>query len=130
MSERGCTFRGKVIAVGETENVSKNPDKPFYKRQIVVDDSGEGAKFTNPVPFESTGDKCQYLDRYKVGDEVEITFYPNGRAWIDPKTQKPRYFTSNRIGYIALASEVATDGGGNADSAGGAAEQDDDDMPF
>lgn len=119
------TFNGRVVSVGETETLGKNPDKPFYKRVIIIDDSDMDSKYPNPVPFEATGDKCQYLDKYKKGDEVSVEFYPSGRAWEDPKTGKTRYFSSNRIGFIKLADNNVIDN----DDAGGVG-GDDSDMPF
>lgn len=131
MSENKNRYTGRVIEVGQTENVSKNAAKPFYKRCIVVDDTEIGAKYPNPVSFEATGDKCEYLDKYKVGDIVTVEFYLNGRAWEDPKTKKTRYFTANRIGYISLASEAEAEGG-DAGAADATADGGDvaDDMPF
>lgn len=132
MSESKCVFVGRVVTVEKTEKLGKNPDKPFYKRVIVVDDTEDGAKYPNPVPFEATGDRCQYLDKYKEGDEVRIEFYPNGRAWDDPKTGKTRYFSSNRIGDIGLANDAddGVDDGGQADGASGVEADDIDNMPF
>lgn len=130
MSDSKCVFVGRVVTVEKTETLGKNPDKPFRKRVIVVDDAEDGAKYPNPVPFEATGDKCDFLDKYKAGDVVRIEFYPNGRAWNDPKTGKTRYFSSNRIGFI----KVDDGDGGDADGADGgqadAVDGDVDDMPF
>lgn len=118
MSESKCVFVGRVVTVEKTETLGK-PERPFRKRVIVVDDAEVGAKWPNPVPFEATGDKCDYLDQYKAGDEVRIEFYPNGRAWEDPKTRKTRYFSSNRIGFIKKtdgedgAEPVPVDDGGD-----------------
>ena len=124
-----CEFVGRVVAVGKTEKLGRE-DKPFYKRIIVVDDAEVGAKWANEVPFEATGDKCDFLDKYKAGDVVRIDFYPNGRAWNDPKTGKTRYFSSNRIGFI----RIDEGDGGDADGADGgqadAVDGDVDDMPF
>lgn len=97
-----CTFTGKVVFVGKTETLGKDPSKPFYKRVIVVDDAEVGSKYPNEVPFESVGEKCKYLDQFKVGDEVEIDFFLNGRRWKD-KNGVERWFTSNRIGFIKKA---------------------------
>ena len=129
MSESRCTFIGRVVVVEKKEKFGRD-DKPFYKRVIVVDDAEDGAKYPNPVPFEATGDKCDFLDKYKAGDVVRIEFYPNGRAWNDPKTGKTRYFSSNRIGFI----KIDEGDGGDADGADGgqadAVDGDVDDMPF
>lgn len=106
-----CTFSGRVVHVGETEKLGKG-DKPFYKRIIVVDDAEVGADRPNEVPFEYTGEKCKYLDHYKVGDVVDVDFFPSGRRWKDPKTGTVKWFGSFRIGYIKKVSEGGGSDGG------------------
>lgn len=98
-----CTFVGRVVKVCATEKLGKDPSKPFYKRQIIVDDSEAGSKYANEVAFEYHGDKCKYLDQFKEGDEVEIDFFPNGRRWKNPKTNTDQWFCSLVIGYIKKA---------------------------
>ena len=98
-----CTFVGRVVKVCATEKLGKDPSKPFYKRQIIVDDSDAGSKYSNEVAFEYHGDKCKYLDQFKEGDEVEIDFFPNGRRWKNPKTNTDQWFCSLVIGYIKKA---------------------------
>ena len=98
-----CTFVGRVVKVCATEKLGRDPSKPFYKRQIIVDDSEAGSKYANEVPFEYHGDKCKFLDQFKEGDEVEIDFFPNGRRWKNPKTNTEQWFGSLVIGYIKKA---------------------------
>lgn len=134
-----CRFIGRVVCVGATEKLGSNPEKPFYKRTIVVDDADGGSKYPNAVPFEYTGDKVKYLDGYNVGETVTIDFYPNGRAWQNPKTGKTQYFCSNRIAYIqkgaASAEAAPAESAGltpseQADAEAQAAMEVSDDMPF
>lgn len=89
-------FGGKIVTVGKTENLGKDPSKPFKKRLVVIDGASEDDKYPNPVPFEATGDKCALLDSYRKGNEVTVKFAINGRAWTDKQGQM-RYFGSNRI---------------------------------
>ena len=102
-----CTFVGRVVKICATEKLGRDPSKPFYKRQIIVDDSEAGSKYANEVPFEYHGDKCKFLDQFKEGDEVEIDFFPNGRRWKNPKTNTDQWFCSLVIGYIKKAGEDA-----------------------
>lgn len=98
-------FTGKVVSVGKTETFGKkDPSKPFYKRIIVVDDSGVGDKYSNPVPFEATGDKCALLESCKKGNEVTIKFALNGREWTD-RQGAVRTICSNRILAITKAQK-------------------------
>ena len=122
-----CTFVGRVVKVCATEKLGKDPSKPFYKRQIIVDDSEAGSKYANEVPFEYHGDKCKYLDQFKEGDEVEIDFFPNGRRWKNPKTNTDQWFCSLVIGYIKKAG--AEDATAEAEAAPESVD-DIDQMPF
>ena len=122
-----CTFVGRVVKVCATEKLGKDPSKPFYKRQIIVDDSEAGSKYANEVAFEYHGDKCKYLDQFKEGDEVEIDFFPNGRRWKNPKTNTDQWFCSLVIGYIKKAG--AEDAPAEAEAAPETVD-DVDDIPF
>jgi hypothetical protein len=98
-------FKGRVVAVGKTEALGRDPSKPFYKRMLVLDDADEGAKYPNPVPFEATGDKCRDLDACRVGATVEVTFFLNGREWKDKQGQV-RWFGANRIAEVSAGVAV------------------------
>ena len=106
-----CTFTGRVVFVGKTEALGKT-EKKFYKRQIIVDDSDAGSKYSNEVAFEYHGDKCKYLDQFKEGDEVEID---------------EQWFCSLVIGYIKKAG--AEDAPAEAEAAPESVD-DIDQMPF
>lgn len=89
-------FAGRVVAVGKTEKLGRDPSKPFLKRTLVVDDANEGDKYPNPVPFEATGERCAKLDGVSVGARVMVTFRAKGRSWKD-RNGETRYFGSNWI---------------------------------
>lgn len=125
-----CSFTGRVVFVGKTEKLGSNPDRPFLKRVIVVDDADIGAKYPNEVPFEATGDKCKYLDKYKAGDEVRIEFFPNGRKWKNPKTNQTQWFASNRISFIKEATAGDDEGDAPIDGGDPIDGGEDSDMPF
>ena len=41
MSNTAYKFTGRVVAVGKTERMGRDPSKPFLKRTLVVDDADE-----------------------------------------------------------------------------------------
>ena len=129
MASNKARFVGTVVYVGETETLGKDPNKPFYKRTIVVTDSDPSDKRQNTMPFEYFGEKCKYLDGYKAGDVVTVEYYPNGRSWKDPKTGKMRFFASFSIAYIKKGAESA---GADSEAIQAEAEDavDDEQMPF
>ena len=96
MSNGAYKFAGRVVAVGKTELLGRDPNRQFKKRVLVVDDADKGSKYPNPVQFEATGDKCSLLDSCRKGDLVEVKFYLNGREWKD-KFGVTRYFVANHI---------------------------------
>tara|TARA_S200002703_G_scaffold3018_5_gene4482 strand:+ start:8963 stop:9481 length:519 start_codon:yes stop_codon:yes gene_type:complete len=75
------SLKGKVCHIGETQTVS---DK-FKKREIVIDTPGE---YPQKVAFEFTQDKCELLDKYKIGEEITVYFNIRGREW------NGKYFTN------------------------------------
>ena len=101
------THKGRITAIGDTVNVSKNPGKTWNKRTFVVDDSEIGAKWKNPVEFSLNQDDCGLIDGFRVGTEVEVAFFLNGREWQDPKTGRIRYFTELRVKRISKAGAAA-----------------------
>ena len=101
------THKGRITAIGDTVNVSKNPGKTWNKRTFVVDDSEDGAKWKNPVEFSLNQEDCGLIDGFRVGTEVEVAFFLNGREWKDPKTGRIRYFTELRVKPISKAGAAA-----------------------
>ena len=99
MSNITFRFTGRVVAVGDTETLGRDPSRPFTKRMLIVDNSTPNDKYPNPVPFEATGDRCAKLDGIRVGDKVEVSFFINGREWRG-KTGEVRYFAANRIASV------------------------------
>jgi hypothetical protein len=65
-------------------NVSDNPDYPKYPK------------------FEMTKDKVDFLDKYKVGDQVKVKFGLGGNRW-DKPDGTTQYFTSLSAFYIGGA---------------------------
>lgn len=119
-------FTGTVIEIGETKKMGKDPNKPYYTRTIKVDDSDECSQYKNPCTFQATGKNCTWLDSYKVGDKVEITFFLRGRDWKSPKDGVVRNFVTLAIGFIKHADSIATqEDGGEV-----VGESDPDDIPF
>lgn len=71
---------------------SKNGGQPFYKQELVLDDSWTKDGKTNPnyVCIEFSGDKIQQLDAYMVGQTVTVEAFVSGREY------QGRYFNSIR----------------------------------
>jgi len=79
---------GKLHATFEAQQVTQR----FRKREFVVelDDNPDYPQF---VMFQLTGDRCENLDGFNVGDEVNIEFNLRGREWNSPQGET-KYFNS------------------------------------
>jgi len=70
--------KGKIKFIGSTQQVS---DK-FSKREIVVTTDEQ---FPQHISIEFNQDKCAILDKYRVGENVEVGINLRGREWTDPQ---------------------------------------------
>jgi hypothetical protein len=70
--------KGKIKFIGSTQQVSEK----FSKREIVVTTDEQ---FPQHISIEFNQDKCAILDRYRVGDDVEVGINLRGREWTDPQ---------------------------------------------
>ena len=93
-------FRGTVHVVEETKTYGQNG---FRKRLVVLEQ--KSARFTNYVPFEFTGDKCELADQLNVGDEVEVTYRLNGRKWQKDSHSEVKFFlNAEAVSFNVLAA--------------------------
>lgn len=70
---------GKIILINATQQVS---DK-FKKREFVLEtyEDVNGQTYTNFAKFQTTQNKCDILDRFKVNDMVNVSFNIKGNKW-------------------------------------------------
>ncbi|CAN5163992.1 DUF3127 domain-containing protein [soil metagenome] len=81
-------IKGKIIEINNTVQVS---DK-FRKREFVVE-YAENSQYPEYIKFELTQEKCDLLNGFNPGQEVEVYFNLKGRRWTDPKGET-KYFNS------------------------------------
>ena len=121
----GMDTSGRIHALFDTQQVTER----FRKREFVVE-LADNPRYPQYVLFQLTGDRCESLDGYEVGEEVKVEFSLRGREWTSPKGEV-RYFNSletwsvDRVGDAAPASES---GGMFGDEA--PPPTDEDDIPF
>lgn len=78
--------KGKIKFIGTTQQVSEK----FSKREIVVTTDEQ---FPQHISIEFNQDKCAILDKYSVGDDVEVGINLKGREWTNPQGEV-KYFNS------------------------------------
>ena len=84
MSELKIT--GKIIAIMEKQQVTDT----FAKREFVIETDEQ---YPQMVKFELMQDKCELIDKHRVGEEITVHFNVAGRKWND-KQGKDVYFVS------------------------------------
>ena len=72
------TVQGKIKVINEVQVVS---DK-FRKRDIVVVTNDT---YPQEISIQFTQDKCEILNGYVLGQEVEVSINLRGRCWTDPQ---------------------------------------------
>lgn len=79
---------GKLHAIFDTQQITER----FRKREFVVE-IADNPKYPQLVMFQLTGDRCEQLDGFGVGDEIHVEFRLRGREWTSPKGET-KYFNS------------------------------------
>jgi hypothetical protein len=95
-------FSGIIHKINEVVHVNAT----FKKRSFVIESSetkGERT-FTELVQFEFIQDKCDLLDGFKVGDQVNIGFNLKGRKWTSPQGED-KFFNTLQAWMINLLTD-------------------------
>ena len=123
------TVRGVIHVIEETKTYGQ---KGFRKRLVVIEQ--DKGRFTNYIPLEFTGDRCDAADELNVGDEVEFAYRLNGRKWQKDPTSEVKFFLNAEVmSQNVLNKSGDSSGGEDAASANdefAEAAFDDDDVPF
>lgn len=93
-------IKGKIIEIGSTQQVTNT----FKKREFVVEYS-DNPQYPEFIKFEMIQDKCDLLDGFKVGDELDVHFNLKGRKWTDPKGEV-KYFNSLQAWRLERPAQV------------------------
>ena len=76
----GMEAAGRIHALFDAKQVTER----FRKREFVVELS-DNPRYPQYVLFQLTGDRCENLDGFEVGDEVRVEFSLRGREWKSPQ---------------------------------------------
>ena len=80
-------IEGSIEVIRDTNQVSEK----FKKREVIV---VTDETYPQYISIEFQQDKCDMLDKYKVGDKVSIGFNLRGRSWEDKAKGATRYFNT------------------------------------
>ncbi len=74
---------GKLIFVFDTQVVKET----FKKREFVIEMFGD-TQYPQEVKFEVVQDKCDMLEQYNLGDQMDIEYNMQGRSWVNAQGVK------------------------------------------
>jgi hypothetical protein len=79
-------INGTLKVVNPTQVISEK----FSKREFVIETTDQ---YPQLVMFQLTQDKCDYLDVYQLGQQVDVSFNLRGREWNSPSGET-KYFNT------------------------------------
>ena len=91
---------GKIKVIGETQTFGA---KGFKKRELVVTTEEQ---YPQTIMVEFVQDKCELVDKYKVGSSVKVSINLRGREWVNPQGET-KYFNSIQGWRIEAEMEAA-----------------------
>ncbi len=96
-------IEGKLHAIQDTVQVSET----FSRRSFVVEFVETNPLYPQYVSFELVKEKVDLIDKFKIGETIEVTFNLRGREWTSPQGEK-KYFNTLEAWRI---QNVGADGG-------------------
>jgi len=76
--------KGRIKHIGEMVSVTAS----FQKRELVVTTEEQ---YPQHILINFTQDKCDLLNNYQVGNEVNVSINLRGREWVNPQGET-KYF--------------------------------------
>ena len=124
-------IRGRILEISDTQQVTNT----FKKREFVVE-YADNPQYPEFIKFELIQDKCDLLNTFKAGDEVDVHFNLKGRKWTDPKGEV-KYFNSLqawRLETVSGGAETQPPAAANSmegiEEPGWITDNEEDDLPF
>jgi hypothetical protein len=69
-------LRGKIKEIFDTQHINDR----FSKREFVIE-YADNPQYPQLIKFEIVKDRCEMLDDFKAGEDVDVHFSIRGRAW-------------------------------------------------
>lgn len=71
-------IKGKIKSINPMQQISDN----FKKRELVITTDEQ---YPQDILIEFHQNKCEVLNNFSVGQEVDVSFNLRGREWINPQ---------------------------------------------
>tara|TARA_R110000803_G_scaffold210568_1_gene282700 strand:+ start:15183 stop:15560 length:378 start_codon:yes stop_codon:yes gene_type:complete len=122
------TVKGVVHQITPTEKGNSKAGKEFVKRSIVIDTA---AQYNPYISFGAFGDdKCDMLDNFKQGDQVEVSFNLSSREYQSKWYTQADFWKIDKIGSSNKSMEGVVDLLEDALKPADLSNEDNDDLPF
>ena len=118
---------GKIVEVKDTHQVSDT-----FKKRVFILEYADNPQYPEYITFELIQDRCELIDGFQVGQEVEVSFNLKGRKWITPEGET-KYFNSLqawRVEVLAKEKSQAPEQDGTIQQATANSAMIEDDLPF
>ncbi len=118
---------GKLLEMQATQQVSDT-----FKKRVFILEHAENPQYPEYISFELIQDRCDLLDSFQLGQEVEISFNLKGRKWVNPEGAT-KYFNALqawRIEAVAPGSSQIPREENISTNSMAAAANEEDDLPF
>jgi len=117
-------IKGKLLEIFDTVQVTDS----FKKREFVIE-FAENPQYPEFIKFELTQDRCDLVNAFKPGEEIQVWFNLRGRKWTDPKGEV-KYFNSLQAWRIQQPTSDQASTPPAQDKEPEWLEGEDDDLPF
>ena len=120
------TLSGRLCVIGETQRRNES----FFVRDFVIDTE---AQYGSLIKFQFSNARCDLLDRYALGEMVEIHFNVQGRKWAKEGQQDTYFVTLAAWKIVGLDAAPGPSAAPTPAPANNTAQEifgDDDDLPF
>ncbi len=98
----GLETTGRIHTLFDTQQVTER----FRKREFVLE-LGDNPRYPQYVQFQLTGDRCENLDGFSVGDAVRVEFSLRGREWKSPRGET-KFFNSLDVWTLERVGDSAS----------------------
>ena len=93
---------GKLLEVQDTQQVTD-----AFKKRVFVIEYAENLQYIEYISFELVQDRCDLIDGFQVGQNVDVSFNLKGRKWTSPEGTV-KYFNTLQAWRIEAANTTAS----------------------
>lgn len=80
----------KLTGTLKVANATQVISEKFSLRKFVITDESQ---YPQDIEFQLTQDKCDYLDQYRIGEKIDVSFNLRGKSWQNPQGET-KYFNT------------------------------------